>query len=158
MPVRSAITDASPIWSVAPCRSWVGGSCHTVCPCEPISATSAGLRFAAAITASAALANASPMSTFSRHKRSTELVSGRNAAKILSRNSAGCGTVMCLMSFHSKLGGSPRRSTTAASIPSADVPEMSPITIMISPTRSCHPERSEGSRTCSLRDPSLRSE
>jgi len=57
MPVRSAITAASPI-----CHVECGASCHTVCPCEPIARTSVRDTPASARTAIAASASQVPRS------------------------------------------------------------------------------------------------
>lgn len=62
--------------------------------------------------------------------RSTVPVSGRKAAKISARKSGEWGILTYRNSFQPSAGGAPHNSTTAASVPSAEVPDISPTTII----------------------------
>ena len=124
-PVRSAIQAACPSCSVpracAPSTQW-----NTVWPCDTISSTSG----TPATTAAATSANAWPISVSSSHTSARVVDAGGNAATSRARRSGRYG-VLSVWST-TPLSSSPvsDRSTTAASIPSCDVPEIIPSTFI----------------------------
>ncbi|MNI85121.1 hypothetical protein D3C73_1420870 [compost metagenome] len=80
-----------------------------------------------AMTESAASANSSPSQTFNRPTRSIVAFSGSNRASISSLTRTGYGEFLNETSSTSTfVPGSPAILTKAASIPSTDVPDISP--------------------------------
>src|SRR5258706_6767307 len=79
---------------------------------------------------SAVSPNTCPRAKFKRHKRSTEPLSGWKQANISARSSGLNERCECPSTSHINEGGVPSSRTTAASIPSTEVPDIKPMTIM----------------------------
>src|SRR5690606_2285767 len=147
IPVRSAIVAASPSWSVCPRRPPTGGSCQTVWPWEPIRSTSSGSTPTDRHSSSAASASHSPSSACSR--QITAALPSTIARWIRSRRSGGYGTVRNPSTRHARSDSPPSNATSAASIPSSEVPDMSPITRTA--PRSPGPEVADDARDHAVR-------
>ena len=132
MPLRSTMMAASVSCSVAVTSPRVLTACQKFCPCEPIRSTSLASRPASSISASAASAKSSPSSKCN-FARSSVLPLRVPASRMRGCMSGGKGCVRVARSCTSSLGGAPLISHSAASIASAEVPEMRPITSMGNP-------------------------
>ena len=100
------------------------GLCHTVCPCEPMTATSLADSFACLMVWLATRANISPTATCSRHTASTVPV--WSSDRICSRNADGYGRVRWASSVMRKVKRPGLTSTMAQSTPSMEVPDINP--------------------------------
>ena len=120
MPVRSAMTFASPTCSVngaAPVGAW-----RSVCPCEPIAAMRSRATPLASMSAFAAAAKASPRRVSRRPKSSSAM-----RASDCDTRSTSCASASSIGSVRAATTcrrGAKR--TSAASMPSTLVPEISP--------------------------------
>src|SRR5690606_18968464 len=125
MPVRSAITAPSPTCRVngaGPCGRW-----RRVWPCEPIAATCAGATPAWRSRARAAAAKASPTCTSSRPSSSSDCGSPPwPIATRRARTASSQGWVWAATRRRPAVAGPSGNSTSAASMPSALVPEIRP--------------------------------
>src|SRR5262245_19531928 len=121
------MTEGSPIWSVARSSGW----CATVWPWLATASIASASTPAARQTASAAAAKRSPSSTSSAaSSRRASPGAARPAARRWMRawSAPGNGSAWKATSRNGRASGPSGHSTSAASTPSAEVPDMSPTT------------------------------